>query len=569
MAEWLPLSEVVSRPGLEARPVAWRAGQLIERGRFLADVRAWQAAFSSQPGPRVALYFDDSYDFACALFGAWHAGKEVCLPGDSQPATLQRLLPDVGACGGELPGALRPLPGTPSAGVGLALDPQHTRLVVYTSGSSGEPLAIAKRLAQLDAELRTLQAAFGTHLDDPSGPASVYATVSHQHIYGLLFHILWPLAAGRPFVAERLVYPEEMAALLGRRRSWLVTSPAHLKRLPASLDWQGVGAGLQAVFSSGGPLPAEAADSAQALLGHSPVEVFGSSETGGVAWRQRARHGDHWTALPGVDWRIEGDLLAVRSPHLADEGWFLTADRVQAGSGGDFVLLGRADRVVKIEEKRVSITAMERALCRGGELADARVVVLPTEAGVRLAVVGVPGAAGLALLRNGKRQLNERLRAALLDTVERVALPRRFRYVAALPVNAQGKVTEAGLLSLFRPVMPQVVWHEQSEARAEAELDIGADLLAFDGHFPEAPLLPGVVQLDWAIHFGRSCFASMPRQFLRASNLKFQRPVLPGMRLRLQLSWDAAGGALAFVYSSSGGRHASGSLLFGVPDAAG
>lgn len=568
MVDWLPLSEVVSRAGLAARPVAWRGGLLIDRRRFIADVTAWQAAFARRPGWRMALYFNDGYDFACALFGAWHAGKEVCLPGDAQPATLQRLLPEVDACAGDLPGALRPLPGgSPAAGL-APLDLQRTRLVVYTSGSSGEPLAIPKGLVQLDAEMQTLQAVFGTRMD-AEGPAAVYATVSHQHIYGLLFHILWPLAAGRPFVVERLVYPQEMAALLGRGRTLLVSSPSHLKRLPAGLDWPGVADGLQAVFSSGGPLAPDAAESALALLGHSPIEVFGSSETGGIAWRQRAVHGDHWTALPGIGWRVDAGLLSVRSPHLPDDGWHATADRVQALDGGGFVLLGRADRVVKIEEKRVSATAMEQVLCRGGELLEARVVALQAEAGARLAVVGVPGAAGRDLLRQGKRLLNERLRAALLDTVERVALPRRFRYVDALPVNAQGKVTEASLLALFRPLLPPAVWKAQSAVSALAELHITDDLLAFDGHFPEAPLLPGVVQLDWAITFGRRCFPMMPRRFLRVTQLKFQRPVVPGSLLQLTLQWDAARQALGFVYSSTDGKHASGSLHFGSDDAPG
>ena len=40
------------------------------------------------------------------------------------------------------------------------------------------------------------------------------------------------------------------------------------------------------------------------LLGVAPVEVYGSSETGGVAWRQRARHGDTWQPLPGIAQRF-------------------------------------------------------------------------------------------------------------------------------------------------------------------------------------------------------------------------------------------------------------------------
>ena len=560
MADWLSLTEVASAPGLATRAVARVAGGVVDRARFLADVAAWHAAFAAVAGPRAALYFDDTYTFACALYGAWHAGKHVSLPGDTQPATLQRVLPGMDACAGELPGAIRPQAGV-AAAPRAALDPLRTGLVVHTSGSSGEPVEIAKSLAQLDAEMDTLQAAFGARL----AGAEVFATVSHQHIYGLLFHALWPLAAGRVLVAHRLQYPEEMAAQLGGA-SVLVTSPAHLKRLPDTLDWSAARAGLRAVFSSGGPLPPEAAATALDLLGHSPTEVYGSSETGGIAWRRRAEHGDRWTPLPGIAWRAgdEGQL-SVRSRHLPDDAWFETADRV-AADGDGFVLRGRADRIVKIEEKRVSLTAMEQALLAGGDLAEARVIELPGDTGPRLAVVGVPTPGGSARLAEGKRVLNERLRAQLLQVVERVVLPRRFRYLDRLPANAQGKTPLATLQALFRPVRPVPEWLERGELKAVARLPIDPELLVFDGHFPAVPILPGVAQLDWAVGFARACF-TLPPRFLRLDTLKFQSPVRPGMLLTLTLTWRPETGSLAFTYTSDAGPHASGAVVFGAADA--
>ncbi|MCK7500417.1 MAG: hypothetical protein MZW92_66695 [Comamonadaceae bacterium] len=195
---------------------------------------------------------------------------------------------------------------------------------------------------------------------------------------------------------------------------------------------------MRAVFSSGGPLPGDAAELTQAMTGCSPFEVFGSSETGGIAWRRRAVHGERWQPLPGVAWRVEDEALSVRSPHLPDGAWWPTADRVQASDDGGFVLLGRADRIVKIEGKRVSLGAIERALLEGGDVAEVRALLLPLDG--RLAVVTVPSVAGRArLLGEGRRAFNERLRASLLRVVERVALPRRWRHVVALPADTQGK----------------------------------------------------------------------------------------------------------------------------------
>ena len=570
MSEWLPLAQVASAPGLAERPVAWRGAAAIRRAQFLHDVGRWQTAFAAHPGRRFALYADDVYTFSAALYGAWHAGKEVFLPGDTQPATLERLMAEVDGCAGDLPGALVPAdPLTAPADLPprQPLDPRATRLVIYTSGSGGEPAAIGKRLDQLDAEMHNLQAAFGALMAQPGEASTVYSTVSHQHIYGLLFCVLWPLAAGRLVDVQRLVYPEQMAERLAERPCVLVSSPAHLKRLPDNLDWAPLRRTLRAVFSSGGPLPPEAAQAAWTLLGHSPTEVYGSSETGGIAWRRRAEHGDRWNLLPGVQWRLQSELLAVRSAHLADDDWWETSDRVRADGADGFVLLGRADRIVKIEEKRVSLTAMENALLAGGDIAEARALLVPTEAGTRLALVAVPTASGWQRLQaEGKNRFNERLRAELLKTVERVALPRRFRYVRRLPFNSQGKSTEALLLALFRPAMPQPDWQLREAHQATARLEVTADLAVFDGHFPEMPVLPGVAQVDWAIALARGCFP-LPARFLRLEMLKFQRPVLPPVRLELTLHWQADASRLSFRYTGAAGVvHSSGKAVFEAAD---
>ena len=562
MADWISLTRV-ALPGPQGRAVARRRGEIIPHERFAADVARWHAAFAAVAGPRIALYFDDGYDFACALFGAWHAGKVAVLPGDAQPATLARLLPEVDACAGDLPGALRPATGAAGGAPLQPLDLRATRAVIYTSGSSGQPVAIHKRLAQLDSEIRHLEEVFGPGLD-AGGPPVIHATVSHQHIYGLLFVTTWPLAAGRLVEVEKIAYPEQMAERLAREPAVLVSSPAHLRRLPDTLDWAPARAQVRAVFSSGGPLPPESSQQAHALLGPSPTEVYGSSETGGVAWRQRARDGDAWTALPGVQWRLKDDTLCVQSSHLDGDDWWETSDRAKVLEDGRFVLQGRADRIAKIEEKRVSLVAMEDALLASGLIAEARALLVASEHGPRLAVVAVPSAPGWEALRaHGKLALNGQLRAHLLQSFERVVLPRRFRYVRELPVNTQGKATEALLSALFQPELPQARWRERHAPLAAVTLDIAPQLRVFDGHFPGAPVLPGVVQLDWALQFGRQAFALPPR-FLRVEQLKFSQPVLPPLQLELSLEWNDSARQLNFRFSSQLGLHSSGRLVFGA-----
>jgi acyl-CoA synthetase (AMP-forming)/AMP-acid ligase II len=429
MAEWIALDRLalVPQPG---RTVGIDAdGQAVSHPQFRNRVQGWQQAFAGTPGRDWALYFDDTLDFAAALLGAWHADKRVFLGGDNLPATLDSLGPRVAGFAGDVPSRYAPLQpdSDPDASAPLlALDEDALELVVFTSGSTGAPTAIGKYLRQLTREVDALQAAFGEQLEG----AQIHGTVSHQHIYGLLFRVLWPLVAGRAILPRRFFH-EDLISALAQQDSVLVATPAHLKRLPEQLDWPSLGGRLRAVFSSGGPLPTDAALQARALLGVAPTEVFGSSETGGIAWRQWSAEQPQWHPLPGVSWRIDDGCLSVSSPHLAEAGWWQTQDRVEADAGRSFRLLGRADRIVKIEERRVSLDALEQQLCAHPAVQEARVLVLPG-AREQLAAVVVPRVAGVAQWDDAERRRQaQALGAHLAQSHDAVTRPRRWRFVDA------------------------------------------------------------------------------------------------------------------------------------------
>jgi len=546
-----------SRPAAQA--VARRDGAAIDFGQFQRMVTGWRAAFATEPGERFALYFEDTVDFATALFGAWHAGKCAVLPGDALPATVDRLVRYVDGFAGDLPANCKPLaPLMRNSDAFSPLDPQAAQLIVYTSGSSGEPLAIVKRLDQLFSEVRALEQAFAGRL---GADTEVLATVSHQHIYGLLFRVLWPLAAGRVLHAERLHYLEDLTpALQACGTAQLVASPAHLKRVPSELRPD---ARLRAVFSSGGPLPDDAPAACIAHLGLAPIEVYGSSETGGVAWRQRsAPNAAGWAPLPGVQWRLQDETLEIRSAHLDTADWTATQDRAAPTPVG-FTLLGRVDRVVKIEEKRVSLAAIEQALLASGFVHELRVVALPGPR-EQLGIVAVLNEAGWALHDEvGKKAFALDLRARLLQQLDASSAPRHWRFVSALPSNSQGKTPQAVLQALFDPRRPQPRVLEATPTQASLRIVADAALPQFDGHFPTHPVLPGVAQLEWAILLGRELFPALPPRFLALEGLKFQQVIKPGMAVTLSLEFKPEAGRLAFKYSSARGQHASGRVLFG------
>ncbi|WP_246541446.1 AMP-binding protein [Collimonas antrihumi] len=594
------------------RPFAWREGKPLSHAWLVAQVAAWRRLLSRQAGSRFALYSNDSATFACILLGAWQADKTIYLPGDVLPATCANLNALVDGYLGEFPHQYAPLTlDTDDDNAShnqaepefKALQPDFPGLVIYTSGSTGEPQAVPKFLSQLATEVASLERLFGARI----GNADVVATVSHQHIYGLLFKILWPLTNGRTIHAQQIGYLEELQLQPGGKPVVLISSPAHLRRLPVAFT-QDQAASIRAIFSSGGPLEAEVAFAAGALLGSIPVEVYGSSETGGVAWRQRvAGADDSWQVMPAITWRVgaNDDVLEICSPHLADSGWYALADQVQLIDPQRFRLKGRVDRIVKVEEKRISLDALERQLKAMAQVADARVLLIgqpelqhelqhkpqhkpqhksqhKSQQRQRIAAFVVLSAAGLQILATqGKLALNRMLRNGMAHAVEAVALPRSWRYLDAMPVNAQGKTTRADLLALLEspaPVTasadpaelrrkPLVRVLEQETHRVLLELTVPADLLYFNGHFDGAPVLPGVVQLDWAISYGRQYFALAPH-FLGMLGLKFQRVILPDAVVQLELLHDPKKSSLAFRMASTSGPHASGRITFGASHAA-
>ncbi|MUK60563.1 3-hydroxyacyl-ACP dehydratase [Aliivibrio fischeri] len=93
------------------------------------------------------------------------------------------------------------------------------------------------------------------------------------------------------------------------------------------------------------------------------------------------------------------------------------------------------------------------------------------------------------------------------------------------------------------------------------------DILDFTGHFPNHPLLPGVTQVDWAIHYAKQ-YLNVHSNFKGMEVLKFQEPILPNMEVELELKWDIEKSKLYFTYRSNKGdtvsNHASGRIVLGA-----
>lgn len=556
---WIDLQYLL----LEQHPTTVAGPEPLTHAELAQQALSFAAGLQSRNIQQIAVHLLDAGDLAIALLGAWRVGVRVILPADLQEHTRQRLTTQVDAwiTSREQLQALFAQALAPAA-----LDLDAGLLVLSTSGSSGEPKLITKTLRQLSNELCVLEELWGKDL----GGCAVLGSVITQHIYGLLFRLLWPLCAGRYLLRLPLPFPEDiqqasLSCLASYSGFAWVASPALLKRMGENLDWSALRA-VRKVFSSGGPLPTEAAELQEQRLQQRPVEIYGSSETGGVAWRQAD---SLWQALPGVQLTLNADsALRVDSPWLAQGQSEQTADAAELFADGRFALLGRLDRIIKLEEKRISLPFLEQKLCLHEWVSEVRLGVV-AEGRASLGALLVLSVAGVYALRNqGRRAVTQGLREYLKDFCEPLALPRRWRFIEQLPLNAQGKLPQAEVerqLLLARTKLPLIVKQQQVGDEWLLDLQVPVDLAFFSGHFPTAPVVPGVVQVDWALSLAQQLL-SLPPRFCGMEVLKFQQLLRPGDAVKLTLSFDQARSKLHFSYGMADARCSSGRILLGPLD---
>lgn len=549
-----PLSQLPWRRAIRISNLP--GGSWVDPTTLATEIDRWRSWLTGQPCGAWLLCERDPTTFCAALLALWETGRVAVLSADDRPETLSRIASQID---GHIPRAVH----TATAFTGSApttLEPQDRALVLFTSGSSGEPLALSKTFAQLDAELRVHARLWA--LDETT---AVVSQVSHQHIYGLLAGVLHPLCSASPFCSMDCHFPEVLArrfeeAVTSERAITLVSSPPQLSRLPAHIAWPASGR-LARIFSSGAPLDISHAAHAEALLQAPVVEIYGSTETGGIAWRQQ-RLGQTWTPLPSIEIRAEEGCLSLRSDFLPTaDTWWRHPDRIRLANPG-FVLEGREDRLVKVAGKRLSLAQMESALSAMPDVTNARCVELGRPDGrLGIIVAMLPGEAPVE--HSTRRETIQRLRSSLAAHFETVTLPRYWRFVEAMPCNSQGKLDRDLIRRLFSDIedrkSPRWLGETITTPSERTQiLEVPEQLIFLDGHFDRFQLVPGVVLVQWAMQLGEQAFGKRSG-FRGVEQLKFQRPLRPGMRCALVLTQRADG--IAFAYESHEGRHAAGRIM--------
>ena len=203
-------------------------------------------------------------------------------------------------------------------------------------------------------------------------------------------------------------------------------------------------------------MPFVAAQDASRSFSPFPIEVYGSTETGGIGYRQQREAATAWTAFAGITMHQVDDSVELLSPNMPGQLPYLLDDQVDFLPCGGFVLKGRKDRIIKLAEKRVSLTEIEKFL----ETQDTihQCVALPlTRKRETIGCVIVLSEKGNELLKlSGPSGLKKLWRASMRDRFDAVVLPRQWRIMKEIPVNSQNKIDSSQLLAAFAPARKSV-----------------------------------------------------------------------------------------------------------------
>ena len=412
-------------------------GREVTAGTFAADVSAL-ARMLPDAGYAINLC-TRRYEFAVGFAAALLRRQVSLLTSDRSPRRLETLASGfphaIALCDDGDAGPLRtvavPPPGKATAPIPMIAADQLAA-IVFTSGSTGDPVAHEKNWGTLAARNRAAGLAFAL---TPGDPVTIVGTVPPQHMYGFETTVLLPLHAAACAWCGPAFFPADIRAaaeaVAGGRM--LVTTPLQLRTL--LVDGTKLPA-LRRIVSATAPLDPAMAGAAEQRWGTEVCEIFGATEVGSIASR-RTTAGPDWTPYPTIHLSVHPDGLMVRAPGAADT---VLDDSVELSLSGGFRLVGRRTDVVKLGGRRASLAGLNRELAAVAGVQDG-VFVPPSpddhRANARMtALVVAPDASSQSIL------------AALRGRIDPLFLPRRIVHVDRLPRNELGKLAASALQAL-------------------------------------------------------------------------------------------------------------------------
>ena len=546
------------------RTVFYRGKNGISFAEFACDVARMANIFAKIQNDTVVLFIpDDIYLFYVCFMGLMQAEKNVVLPAmmtEQNIGTLRDLTDTIVTDKNFNFAGFTFVDLNQDFGDDWKFCDMDNRLIYFfTSGSTGTPKKICKTFHNLSAEVaqhnRNLAETFSV------SPVMI-ASIAPYHMYGLLWRFLIPLAGGVAIDTDMIFTPEELQSAQNRFTKILfATTPSFLDGITKYQNQYEFKDNCVGVFSSGSLLDNKTSTKAFEIFGVSPFEVFGSTETGGVAFRQQ-QNGQLWTVFDDVKTDLDNTSCIIADSEFCCYRPYQMSDVVEMKGTRQFLLKGRADRIVKIAEERISLPEYEGKLCEHQFIENA--YVMPVDQNGRTVigcVITLTQSGTDFIMAHGRHDFILETKKWLASYFPNVALPRKVRIVNAIPMNTQGKILKAEIIEILRSNVAEPIIKNLSktENALSGDLMFLGDGAYFRGHFENCPVLPGVIQLHFVIKFINLFFHKNIKVY-DIIKLKFTNLILPDTLIHFELN-KLSDNEFCFCYENDDVKYSGGKIV--------
>jgi acetyl-CoA synthetase len=370
-----------------------------------------------------------------------------------------------------------------------AMEPEDPALIVFTSGTTGEPRGVIHAYRYLEGQRPQAEHWLGSHQGE-----LVWCTTATGWSKSARNVFLAPWLTGAAAVihdgrfdpAERLDFAEALGVNV------LCQAPTEYRMLAKRTALRPLPA-LRRMVSAGEPLEAETVAAFREAMGAEPADGYGQTETGHISGNlvgEPVRPGSMGKPLPGIEIRLapvgesEGDPADDRAPSEVEAGnsegrpsassaraeptrvgelqlrapssptffsryldgerfegeWWRTGDLVRADAEGFLYFEGRSDDIILSSGYRIGPAEVESALLSHPAVAEAAAVAAPDpERGAVVRAIVVPR----------EHKPSEELARELQEHCKRATAPYKFprivEFAEELPKTTSGKIRRAEL----------------------------------------------------------------------------------------------------------------------------
>lgn len=400
-----------------------------------------------------------------------------------------------------------------------SINEEEILVSLLTSGSSGIPKTIKSNLKVLVDEA---QAVIDSICFD-NGHFNIATTTTLSHRYGLTYIFLIPFLKHYTILLDKLFLPDDLTennCILISTPSFLDIVKNHGAKFPLSPKY---------IFSAGAKLCKETYQYLE-NSGSKVINIYGSTEAGVISFTKTSDD-EESTLFNNVSVRPIDDGTIIFTPYVPEKEVKIN-DVIIPMPNRKIILKNRTDRLLKIQDKRVCAQSLEDFLKQHDFVNDA----FCFKKDEKIACLCALSDKGKEfLLACGLNELKKTLKQYSRKQLEIV--PQKWKFIDILPVTKRGKTDCAFIEHLFNInfSFPVILNREQSENKFKFKLYFYPNSNFYNGHFPEYPVTPGVVQLYLAAFIGERCFCEKLTDG-QMKRIKFSNIIKAGEIVELELS---------------------------------